>query len=114
MLKHSQSQPQIMARHAWLNNDSFHRLLAMIQEDLREKMCHSVILRCPSAFGAERETDLVSGWAYSGYYFYEILKGCSNELADKHIAQVQPRQDTLAGPKGRRADTARFLLTTHL
>lgn len=45
------------------------------------------------------------GWAYSGYYFYEILKGCANELADKHIPQVEPRQDTLAGPKGRRADT---------
>ena len=49
------------------------------------------------------------GWAYSGYYFYEILKGCANELADKHIPQVEPRQDTLGGPKGRRADTARSL-----
>lgn len=53
---------------------------------------------------------MVPGWAYSGYYFYEILKGCANELADKHIPQVEPRQDTLAGPKGRRADTVRSLL----
>ncbi len=49
------------------------------------------------------------GWAYSGYHFYEILKGCANELADKHIPQVEPRQDTLAGPKGRRADTVSSL-----
>lgn len=48
-----------------------------------------------------------AGWAYSGYYFYEILKACSNELAAKHIPQVQPREDTLAGPEGRRADTVR-------
>ncbi|CAL8472223.1 g11765 [Coccomyxa elongata] len=51
------------------------------------------------------ELKVEPGWAFSGYHFYEILKGCANELADKHIPQVEPRQDTLAGPKGRRADT---------
>ena len=37
--------------------------------------------------------------AYFGY-----LKGVSNELALKHVPYVVPRNDTLAGPRGRRGD----------
>lgn len=37
--------------------------------------------------------------AYFGY-----LKGVSNELALKHVPYVVPRNDTLAGPHGRRGD----------
>ncbi len=37
--------------------------------------------------------------AYFGY-----LKGVKNELALKHVPYVEPRNDTLAGPEGRRGD----------
>lgn len=47
---------------------------------------------------------LSAGWAVSGFYGY--LKGVNNELALKHIPQVPPRNDTLAGPYGRRSDQA--------
>lgn len=40
--------------------------------------------------------------AYFGY-----LKGVVNELALKHVPFVEPRNDTLAGPKGRRGDQVR-------
>ena len=42
------------------------------------------------------------GWAISGYYGY--LKGVNNELATKHIPEVPPRNDTLAGPRYRKSD----------
>ncbi|BDA42986.1 Peptidyl serine alpha-galactosyltransferase [Coccomyxa sp. Obi] len=42
------------------------------------------------------------GWAVSAYFGY--LKGVSNELALKHVPYVVPRNDTLAGPRGRRGD----------
>ena len=45
---------------------------------------------------------LPSGWAISGFYGY--LVGVANELALKHIPGVEPRNDTFAGPAGRRAD----------
>ena len=32
------------------------------------------------------------------------LQGVNNELALKYIPAVEPRDDTFAGPKGRRAD----------
>ena len=32
------------------------------------------------------------------------LQGVNNDLALKYIPTVEPRDDTLAGPKGRRAD----------
>ena len=38
----------------------------------------------------------------SGFYGY--LKGVNNELALKHIPEVPPRNDSLAGPIGRRSD----------
>jgi len=43
--------------------------------------------------------------------FYGYLKGVNNELAMKHVPEVEPRNDTLAGPLGRRGDQAR---TVHL
>ena len=42
------------------------------------------------------------GRAVSAYFGY--MKGVNNKLALKHIPEVLPRNDTLAGPKGRRSD----------
>lgn len=36
--------------------------------------------------------------------FYGYLQGVENELALKHVPHVVPRNDTLAGPVGRRGD----------
>ena len=38
----------------------------------------------------------------SGFYGY--LKGVNNELADKYLPNVSPRNDSLAGPMGRKSD----------
>lgn len=46
--------------------------------------------------------------AYFGY-----LKGVKNELALKHVPQVLPRNDTLAGPIGRRGDQVTVILLLH-
>jgi hypothetical protein len=51
-----------------------------------------------------------AGWAYTPYYL-DYLEGVHNALALKHVPHVQPRQDTLAGPKGRRADKVTRLKT---
>ncbi|KAL6778995.1 hypothetical protein ACKKBF_B19215 [Auxenochlorella protothecoides x Auxenochlorella symbiontica] len=50
----------------------------------------------PDEVGASR------GWAVSAYFSY--MKGVNNELALKHVPEVTPRNDTLAGPRGRRGD----------
>jgi peptidyl serine alpha-galactosyltransferase len=42
------------------------------------------------------------GRAVSAYFGY--MKGVMNKLADKHIPEIAPRNDTLAGPQGRRSD----------
>jgi hypothetical protein len=42
------------------------------------------------------------GWAVSAFFGY--MKGVNNALAMKHIPQVPPRQDSFAGPSGRRSD----------
>ncbi|CAL5224706.1 g7434 [Coccomyxa viridis] len=42
------------------------------------------------------------GWAVSAFFGY--LKGVNNELALKHVPEVLPRNDSLAGPVGRRGD----------
>lgn len=42
------------------------------------------------------------GWAISAFFTY--MKGVSNELALRHVPQVTPREDNLAGPPGRRGD----------
>ncbi len=42
------------------------------------------------------------GWAISAFFTY--MKGVSNELALRHVPQVKPREDNLAGPPGRRGD----------
>ena len=38
----------------------------------------------------------------SGFYGY--LKGVQNEMADKYLPNVAPRNDSLAGPQGRKSD----------
>ena len=53
----------------------------------------------PEELGARK------GLAVSAFYGY--LKGVNNELAIKHVPEVVPRNDTLAGPLGRRGDQAR-------
>lgn len=53
----------------------------------------------PQSFNAEQ------GWAVSADYTYMI--GVTNELAVRHIPEVAPRNDTLAGPWGRRGDQVR-------
>ncbi|CAK0787529.1 hypothetical protein CVIRNUC_010749 [Coccomyxa viridis] len=42
------------------------------------------------------------GWAVSAFFGY--LRGVKNEMALKHVPHVQPRNDSLAGPEGRRGD----------
>ena len=46
--------------------------------------------------------DLHRGLAMAQFYSY--LKGVNNELALKHVPEVIPRNDTIGGPRGRRAD----------
>jgi hypothetical protein len=45
---------------------------------------------------------LKRGWATGARYDYLI--GVDNELATRHIPEVAPKKDALAGPAGRRAD----------
>lgn len=42
------------------------------------------------------------GRAVSAYFGY--MKGVNNKLALKHVPEVEPRKDNLAGPPGRRGD----------
>ena len=58
-----------------------------------------MIMRAP--FIPER-LGVKPGWAISAYFGY--LKGVSNELALRHVPHVLPRNDTKAGPVGRRGD----------
>ncbi|WIA09314.1 hypothetical protein OEZ85_008721 [Tetradesmus obliquus] len=46
--------------------------------------------------------NLSRGWAVGAKYDYMI--GVNNELADRHIPEIPKRNDTLAGPAGRRSD----------
>lgn len=46
--------------------------------------------------------NLTRGWAISARYDYMI--GVNNELADRHIPEIPKRNDSLAGPLGRRSD----------
>jgi hypothetical protein len=46
--------------------------------------------------------NLTRGWAISARYDYMV--GVNNELADRHIPEIGRRNDTLAGPLGRRSD----------
>lgn len=47
--------------------------------------------------------NLTAGWAM-GAAGYTYLKGVKNELAMRHVSNIAPRNDTFAGPKGRRGD----------
>ena len=64
-----------------------------------------MIMRAP--FIPERMA-VAPGWGVSAYFGY--LKGVNNELALKHVPHVSPRNDTLAGPLGRRGDQVRLPL----
>jgi len=48
------------------------------------------------------ESGAKPGLAVSAYFGY--MKGVNNKLAMKHVPEVLPRNDTLAGPYGRRGD----------
>ena len=52
------------------------------------------------------------GWAVAAFFGY--MKGVNNELAMKHVPDVKPRTDTLAGPKGRRGDQAGGFTLMHI
>ena len=58
-----------------------------------------MIMRAPFL---PEELGVSPGWAVSAYFGY--LKGVINELALKHVPHVAPRNDTRAGPVGRRGD----------
>ncbi len=58
-----------------------------------------MIMRAPFL---PEELGVAPGWAVSAYFGY--LKGVYNELALKHVPHVAPRNDTRAGPVGRRGD----------
>lgn len=53
-----------------------------------------------------------AGWAVSGFYGY--LKGVKNELADKFLPNISPRNDSLAGPEGRKSDQVCLCQMLHL
>lgn len=55
------------------------------------------------------ELGVRKGLAISAFYGY--LKGVNNELALKHVPEVLPRNDTLAGPLGRRGDQVHISYT---
>lgn len=52
------------------------------------------------------------GLAMAQYYTY--LKGVHNELAEKHIPEVLPRNDTIGGPYGRKADMVGGIQFMHI
>lgn len=54
-------------------------------------------------FLPEQESNVSHGWAM-GSAGYTYMKGVANDLAMRHAATISPRNDTLAGPKGRRGD----------
>jgi hypothetical protein len=70
------------------------------REEFLLVMDSDMILRHPFLPG--RFPMVRPGWAASGKYDY--LAGVYNELADTFVPNVVPRDDELAGPKGRRAD----------
>lgn len=49
-----------------------------------------------------QELGAAPGTAVSGFFGYMV--GVENELALRHVPEVEPRQDSLAGPVGRRGD----------
>ncbi|KAL4426165.1 hypothetical protein ABPG77_007447 [Micractinium sp. CCAP 211/92] len=58
-----------------------------------------MIMRTP--FTAE-DVGAKPGLACAAYFGY--MKGVKNKLAMKHVPYVKPRNDTIAGPRGRRGD----------
>lgn len=46
--------------------------------------------------------NLSRGWAMAANYDY--LKGVHNDVAMRHVKEIDPRNDTIAGPWGRRGD----------
>lgn len=70
-----------------------------VKEDYILIIDADMIMRKP--FDPEEE-GIKPGWAVSAYFGYMI--GVRNELALKHIPEVMPRNDSFAGPIGRRSD----------
>lgn len=76
----------------WLaKNDILEEFILIIDADMI--MRRKII---PEEHGAKR------GLAVSAFFGYMI--GVANELAEKHIPEVLPREDSLAGPVGRKGD----------
>jgi hypothetical protein len=79
--------------------------LFQVEEDFVLILDADMVMRrpfIPEELGARK------GQAVSAFYGY--LKGVNNELALKHVPEIEPRNDTLAGPLGRRGDQARNLV----
>ncbi|KAL4451469.1 hypothetical protein ABPG75_007131 [Micractinium tetrahymenae] len=70
-----------------------------VQEDYVLLIDADMIMRLPVL---PHELGAAPGTAVSGFFGYMI--GVNNELALRHVPEVQPRQDDVAGPPGRRGD----------
>ncbi|CAL5222328.1 g4674 [Coccomyxa viridis] len=70
-----------------------------VEEDYILVIDADMIMRSPFF---PKALGVAPGWAVSAFFGY--LKGVNNELAMKHVPQVRPRNDTLAGQPGRRGD----------
>ena len=66
------------------------------------EICQSTWLQCRYKNAPKLGCALDAGWGVSAFYGY--LQGVNNELALKHVPHVAPRNDSLAGPVGRRGD----------
>lgn len=76
----------------WLaNNDVKEDYVLIIDADM--------IMRSPFL---PIESGAKPGWAVAAFFGY--MKGVNNKLALKHVPEVLPRNDSLAGPIGRRGD----------
>ncbi len=85
-----------------LVSDSFNGMGAVQSQQIQP-----INLVVQSVSQGEGAHDLVgssstAGWAVSGFYGY--LKGVNNEMAEKYLPNIPPRNDSLAGPEGRRSD----------
>ncbi len=73
-----------------------------VQEDFVLVLDSDMVLRKPFLVEVAKPK---KGSAVGARYTYMI--GVANELADRHIPEIPKRNDTRAGPYGRRADQVR-------
>jgi len=85
----------------WLANN-------VIEEEFVLILDADMVMRAPFI---PQELGAKKGLAISAFYGY--LEGVSNALALKHVPEVLPRNDTLAGPKGRRGDQVGGFILMH-